>query len=530
MPTRLIPVLFFVVFLSAFQVVVAQEKNSQKICKVFLLAGQSNMVGHGVVDLDHAEHYNGGKGNLDSLFADDQKRKLVSHLRDSTGNWSTRDDVFIRFQSRDGLKVGKLAIGFTGYEGQHHFGPELQFGHVVGEHFDEPVLLLKAAWGGKSLLEDFASPSSGKTGEYYTKMLDEFREGLANISTEIPDLADHRLEIAGFVWMQGWNDMCNEKATKKYSENLIRFIKDVRRDLSIAELPFVVGELGNGGKVKRDTPMFRFRRQQEKACVHPSFIGNVGFVPTVEFARPNELSPNKTHEHHWFGNAESYFLIGDALGNHMTRLIADQSNPRVLILGDSISMGYTPHVRSMLPRVFLWRPVKTARQGENCQGTNHGVRRIDDWLAAGGGKWDVIHFNFGLHDFKHVHPETKRNSNNPDHPPQASPEVYAKQLEEITLKLKATGAKLIFATTTPVPAGGVKPFRALDAPSKYNAIATEIMKRHGIEVNDLFAEVLGREDELMRPVDVHFNSEGSKLLAQRVAAAIEASLSPKEKR
>lgn len=499
-------------------------QEPKKVCKVFLLAGQSNMVGHGVVDLDDPQDYNGGKGNLNSLFADQKKRQLVHGLRDAEGNWRSRNDVFIRFQTRDGLKVGKLSIGYTAYDGKHHFGPELQFGHVVGDHFEEPVLLLKAAWGGKSLLNDFASPSSGKTGKYYTKMIEEFRVGLASVAEEIPELADCKLDVAGFVWMQGWNDMCDEEATEKYSQNLIHFVNDVRKDFSIPELPFVVGELGNGGKVKKDTPMFRFRRQQEKACVHSPFIGNVNFVPTVQFARPKEDSPNVTHLHHWFGNAESYFLVGDALGNQMLRLIAAQSNPRVLILGDSISMGYTPHVRIMMPEVFLWRPMRSARQGENCQGTNHGIRRIDDWLAAGGGKWDVIHFNFGLHDLKHVDPENKRNSNDPNHPQQANPEIYAKQLEEITVKLKATGAKLVFATTTPIPEGGVKPYRAIDAPSKYNAIAKEIMKLHDIEVNDLFAVVEGRESELMRPVDVHFNLKGSKLLAKQVVATIQSVL------
>ena len=129
-----------------------KESTPEKICRVFLLAGQSNMVGHGVVDLDHKENYNSGKGNLKSLLANEKTRARVAHLNIGTDNWAERDDVFVRFQSRSGLKVGKLSIGFTNQDGKHHFGPELQFGHVLGDHFDEPVLLLKAAWGGKSLL------------------------------------------------------------------------------------------------------------------------------------------------------------------------------------------------------------------------------------------------------------------------------------------------------------------------------------------------------------------------------------------
>ena len=504
-----------------------EDKVEKKTCKVFLLAGQSNMVGHAVVDLDDPKNYNSGQGNLESLFANEKKQGLVAHLGDGNGNWTKRNDVFIRFQSSKELKVGPLSVGYTNHDGQHHFGPELQFGNIVGDHFDEPVLLLKTAWGGKSLDVDFASPSSGKTGEYYTKMIDEFRQGLEKIESEIPQLAGHELEIVGFVWMQGWNDMCNKEAVGKYSVNLIRFVNDVREELGIEDLPFVVGELGNGGKAKKQTAMFRFRRQQEEACVHSPFVGNVDFVPTIEFARPADRSPNVTHGHHWFGNAESYFLVGDALGKHMLRLMAVDSKTRVLILGDSISIGYTPLVRKLMPETFIVRPMKTARVNENCQGTNNGIKNIDKWLAIGGGNWDVIHFNFGLHDLKHVQPDSGKNSNDPNHPQQANPQQYAKQLEEITVKLKATGAKLIFATTTPIPEGGVKPHRALDAPAKYNSIAKEIMKRHGIEVNDLNAVVAGREAELMRPANVHFKPAGSQILAERVANSINSVLSAK---
>ncbi len=205
------------------------------------------------------------------------------------------------------------------------------------------------------------------------------------------------------------------------------------------------------------------------------------------------------------------------------RGVLDQPKPlRVLILGDSISIGYTPHVRQALKGQAI--VVRASRGGddrrtENCAGTTKGVRQIDRWLAQDGGSWDVIHFNFGLHDLKRVHPETRANSNDPAHPRQAEPAQYEANLRKIVERLQATGATLIFATTTPVPEG-VKPMRDVADGPRYNAIATGIMAEAGIAVNDLFAHVEENGARYQRPADVHFKPAGSKRLAAKVAAAI----------
>ena len=205
--------------------------------------------------------------------------------------------------------------------------------------------------------------------------------------------------------------------------------------------------------------------------------------------------------------------------------VPDPALPRVLILGDSISIGYTKEVKSILEKeAMVVRPTRNnGKNAENCQGTNHGVRRVDAWLGSHGGKWDVIHFNFGLHDLKRVKADTGKNSNDPNDPYQAAPDVYKKQLTEIVAKLKKTGAKLIFATTTPVPSG-VRPYRATDDPKTYNQIAREIMKNRGIEVNDLFAFAEPRLENLQKKADVHFKPKGSKALARRVARAVRRAL------
>ena len=289
--------------------------------KVFLLAGQSNMEGQAVVDLDHPKYYNGGRGTLVRLMADPAKAPQFRHLKDKQGRWVVRDDVWVWYRAGGKrLKSGKLSIGYAVYPGKHHFGPELQFGHVIGDAFEEQVLLIKTAWGGKSLYKDFRPPSSGgEVGAYYTKMIQEVREVLGNIKKHFPDYGGQGYEMAGFAWLQGWNDMCTPPAVPEYKQNLVNLIRDVRKEFDVPRLPVVIGELGNGGRNAKGN-MLKIRQAQAAAAAQPEFAGTVVFVKTAEFARPAKDSPNVGHGHHWFGNAESYFLIGDAMGRAMKRL------------------------------------------------------------------------------------------------------------------------------------------------------------------------------------------------------------------
>ncbi len=192
----------------------------------------------------------------------------------------------------------------------------------------------------------------------------------------------------------------------------------------------------------------------------------------------------------------------------------------VLILGDSISIGYTPFVQQMLSKeAVVVRPMNGNRP-ENCDGTTKGVQAIDRWLKLEGGKWDVIHFNFGLHDLKRVNPQTGQASNNPEDLRQAEPEAYERQLQQIVARLETTGAKLIWATTTPVPTGGVKPHRDVEDVSRYNRTALRIMREHGIAIDDLYSLALPQLEKIQLPVNVHFTKEGYQLLAAEVARHI----------
>ncbi len=283
--------------------------------RVFILAGQSNMEGQGVVEMDHPKYYNGGQGNLVWSMQHSRSTEKMRHLKDDQGRWTVRGDVRISFKNKNGVRTGPLTIGYTGYGGKSHIGPELQFGHVIGDYCEEDVLLIKTAWGGKSLHADFRPPrSGGVVGPYYKKMIEEVRAALAA-------LGDTPHVISGFVWLQGWNDMFNENARNEYQENLVNLAFDVRREFDAPALPFVIGELGNGGPQAGDK-MKAIRNAQKEAA---DVIDNAVFVSTTAFARPKELSPNTGHGHHWFGNAESYFLIGDALGKGMVSLLGKKT-------------------------------------------------------------------------------------------------------------------------------------------------------------------------------------------------------------
>lgn len=300
----------------------ATGPKKDKPVKVFILAGQSNMEGQAVADLS-GKDYNDGKGTLESLLKNPEKRALAARWKKPEGGWVARTDVGCRYERENGpALIGPLSIGFAVYGGKHHFGPELEFGRVVGDRFDEPVLLIKTAWGGKSLYVDFRPPSAGgETGKYYLKMIADVRKGLANLSSEFPDFANRGYEMSGFVWYHGWNDGVDpQKAIPEYESNLACLIRDVRREFESPKLPVVIGEL-TGPWVDAPPEWERLRKAQSAVAELPEFRGTVKFVSTRAFVRKPEDSPNPTHGHHEFGNAETYLLVGAALGEGMLTLL-----------------------------------------------------------------------------------------------------------------------------------------------------------------------------------------------------------------
>ena len=181
--------------------------------------------------------------------------------------------------------------------------------------------------------------------------------------------------------------------------------------------------------------------------------------------------------------------------------------PRVLLIGDSISMGYTLPVRALLAG-----QANVHRIPENGSATGVGLAKLDVWL--GSGKWDVIHFNWGLHDLKHWKDNKLDLAG-----PQVTPlEEYEKNLRDLVKRFKATGAKLIWASTTPVPEGSGGRVAADEV--KYNEAAARVMKAEGVAIDDLHAVAAARIAELQRPANVHFTEAGYRALAEKVVESI----------
>lgn len=181
--------------------------------------------------------------------------------------------------------------------------------------------------------------------------------------------------------------------------------------------------------------------------------------------------------------------------------------PRVLLIGDSISIGYTLFVRE-----FLKGKANVHRVPTNGGPTPKGVENIDSWL--GKGRWDVIHFNWGLHDLKYMF----------DNEPQVSIEQYERNLGRLVGRMEKTGAKLIWASTTPVPNGNLSPKRIPADVVRYNAAASRVMKKHGVATDDLYSLANLKLAEIQIPNNVHFTPDGSKVLAAQVVASITAAL------
>lgn len=242
-----------------------------KPLKVFILAGQSNMQGHAHIR------------TLEHLSMQPETEQMLGKILNSDGSPRVYSDVWISYRSSEGVKQGALTTGFGATS--EKIGPELTFGIAMFESLQEPILLIKAAWGGKSLHTDFRPPSAGPfvfsdaqktqwvnqkrelsdlfaekeaaTGVAYREMIEHVRSVLGDMGKVHPKYDPQQgFVLSGFVWFQGWNDMVDSGVYPNrdqpggynaYSENLACLIRDVRKDLQAPELPFVIGVMGVGG-------------------------------------------------------------------------------------------------------------------------------------------------------------------------------------------------------------------------------------------------------------------------------------------
>lgn len=289
-----------------------------KPLKVFILAGQSNMQGHAQIS------------TFDSLSDDPKTAPLLKLMRGTDGKPTVCDKVWITSIGCLGdaytdlrEQTGKLTAGFGAFgpEGQR-IGPEFTFGLTMEKKLNEPVLIIKTSWGGRSLHTDFRPPSAGAypwkesqlaqhnkrgddlektkndklkaTGVYYREMIAHVQKVLKDIKRVVPDYDTKQgYELAGFVWFQGFNDMVDSGVYPdrmkpggydEYADLLIHFIRDVRKDLSAPRMPFVIGVMGiDGEKQDKKAPQMHFRQAQRKPATLDEFKGNVRVVETAPF-------------------------------------------------------------------------------------------------------------------------------------------------------------------------------------------------------------------------------------------------------
>ena len=295
----------------------AEEK---KTVKVFILAGQSNMEGKAKLAL---LDYQANQPATRTFFGQFQK----------DGKWVERDDVFIKFLDRKGPLT-------AGYGSPNCIGPELQFGWSAGDHFKEPVLIIKTARGGRSLWRDFRPPSAGLPadaalqqmltdaqkkkpettlddikkpfGASWREMMAEVHPALADPGAIFPALAGHTPELCGFVWFQGWNDMINTDYTAEYAVNMAHFIRDVRKETKSPALPFVIVQMGVDG-LNPNGNIKKFKAAQAEAAALPEFKGTVPLVKSDVFW---DTEAEAVFKKGWREHIDEWNKVGSDWGYH----------------------------------------------------------------------------------------------------------------------------------------------------------------------------------------------------------------------
>jgi hypothetical protein len=309
---------------------------ADKPVQVFILAGQSNMVGHGKTEMGldpeaskaagRTVEVKGGLGCLRRMVADHPDTfgpDGTNPLVDANGDWLVRDDVYVYSHIEGKATKG----GHTTKFGKGSWnGPEYGFGQVVGNALDEDVLIIKYARGGTSLAKDWRPPSAvkargGEVGFMWNEMRAEVKRVLKNLDQEFPNFAGRKYEIVGFGWHQGFNDHVSKDFRPEYEANLVDLIRDVRAEFKSPKLPFVIATTS---MFPPHTPLYEVEAAQlavADAKKHPEFAGTVAAVPTGPFWQDKSVSPSG-FGYHWNHNGVTHYQIGAAMGEAMLKLPA----------------------------------------------------------------------------------------------------------------------------------------------------------------------------------------------------------------
>jgi hypothetical protein len=372
--------------------------------KVFILAGQSNMVGHSrghtmgtlfnadgpkdqtLVDLVFADNAKLSESRLDETLAlarqlneltggigdpkikamtdatqkaaaeaeaERMKASLEAYKKDVVAASAVSDRVYITSIADNNKKSGRLGVGYGG--DQSKIGPEYAFGLSMAQKIDGPILLIKTSWGGKSLNYDFRPPSAGpyalnekekamdnpdeiqrNAGQFYRRMNEAVHQVLDNLKENHPTYDPAAgYEIVGFIWFQGFNDQFDPAFKANYKDNMVAFIKDVRREYNVPNMPFVIGVLGTG-QTRENVDGNAVSVAQREAAAGPEFKGNVVAVESyTEYALDslevfNAGWQTKYYEwdlvgsdrpYHYLGSGKFFVRLGDAFASAMAGMI-----------------------------------------------------------------------------------------------------------------------------------------------------------------------------------------------------------------
>lgn len=331
--------LLIFLFVSANFLSFSDARRRKPKVRFYILAGDDNIEGYASVP------------HLHQLAVEEQQQQpqqttsinRYEHLWKNQ-SWTTRHDVFVsydHFYKDVDLLFGPLSINGHFGASVNCFGPEIQLGHVLGNVYEEPIVLIKTGWKGRKLTTDFAPPSSGTPGFQWFRMMNAIQDTAKQLDQILGNRKYRRsqIEIGGIVWWHGYSDLEAHKKQQVYANNLANFIRDVRSELKRPNLPFVVVELGGRGMVPNQASESSFREMQQAVVEDEGFDPKtIAYVPTATYVQQDVgdipiVYPDGDTEHPYriyYGHAETMLQISQAIGMAMLSMDPTKRNAKWL--------------------------------------------------------------------------------------------------------------------------------------------------------------------------------------------------------
>jgi len=578
---------------------------AKKKLQIFILAGQSNMVGHSyyitiptlltakepevrkLANLVFKKDAKISRAVIEDLIATRMKRdelskglrkkeiqaaaheaaqaeikKLQAQVDDKIQNikdtFVVSKQVYITSIADGNKGSGPLTVGYGG--NRDKIGPEFGFGLSMAQKLDAPILIIKTSWGGKSLNYNFRPPSAGpyelnekekagdKAAEIKKNASLNWRMMNEAVHNVLKDLKKHHpaydaavgYDMAGFVWFQGFNDQFSDEFRNNYRDNMIHFVKDVRKEYKTANMPFVIGVLGTN-MTKEGVDKNAVSVAQREAAAAPEFKGKVA---SVESYKVYDLEARKVYDsgwakhfaewcvvgsdrpYHYLGSGKFFVRLGDAFANAMIGLIENRKKPatgkiavkngeKIAFLGDSITAagrrpgGYCQLVLAALKDQGIEaKPVFAGISGHK---SNQMLARLErdvlkhkpDWMTLSCGVNDVWHGKRGV-DLA----------------------SYKKNIAEIVDKAQAAGVKVILLTSTMIREDQGNDLNQKLLP--YNEFIKVLAKEKKCLLADLNADMQAAlkafpadapKGKQLTSDGVHMNKAGNIMMARGVAEA-----------